>query len=217
MDTGDVGTIGGGRRKPTGLIDVALIQSLVRKAEVSDQIAGYGHLIVDECHHLSAFSFEMVARRSKARYVLGLSATVTRKDGHHPIIFMQCGPVRHRVDPKSQALRRGFAHKGWRQYCELCRIPRQIEAAIKGQSKIVGYNRNWPSSRMGTGSELVRNRIFGAIGVIWGGAILVRALLTGGPQGTGSYAAGQTSAFVFAGLLVLVGGYYFLKGAKKQT
>src|ERR1700716_2738267 len=59
-------------------------QCLVRKAEVSDQIAGYGHLIVDECHHLSALSFELVARRSKARYVLGLSATVTRKDGHHP-------------------------------------------------------------------------------------------------------------------------------------
>ena len=111
VDTADVGTIGGGRRKPTGRIDVALIQSLVRKAEVSDQIAGYGHLIVDECHHLSAFSFELVARRSKARYVLGLSATVTRKDGHHPIIFMQCGPVRHRVDAKSQALRRGFYHK----------------------------------------------------------------------------------------------------------
>ena len=71
VDTGDVGTIGGGRRKPTGRIDVALIQSLVRKAEVSDQIAGYGHLIVDECHHLSAFSFELVARRSKAQVCAG--------------------------------------------------------------------------------------------------------------------------------------------------
>lgn len=111
VDADDIGVIGGGRRKPTGRIDVALIQSLVRKAEVSDQIAGYGHLIVDECHHLSASSFELVARRSKARYVLGLSATVTRKDGHHPIIFMQCGPVRHRIDPKSQAMRRGFHHK----------------------------------------------------------------------------------------------------------
>ncbi len=111
VDIDDIGTIGGGRRKPTGRMDVAVIQSLVRKAEVSDLIAGYGHLIVDECHHLSAASFELVARRSKARYVLGLSATVTRKDGHHPIIFMQCGPVRHRVDPKSQAMRRGFHHK----------------------------------------------------------------------------------------------------------
>ena len=98
VQEGDIGTIGGGKRKPTGRIDIALIQSLVRKGEVSDLVGDYGHLIVDECHHLSAVSFELVARRSKARYVLGLSATVARKDGHHPIIFMQCGPVRYRVD-----------------------------------------------------------------------------------------------------------------------
>jgi superfamily II DNA or RNA helicase len=53
---------------------------------------------------------ELVARRSKAKYVLGLSATVARKDGHHPIIFMQCGPVRHRVDARVQAARRGIDH-----------------------------------------------------------------------------------------------------------
>lgn len=89
----DIDTIGAGKRNPTGKIDVALIQNLVRNGEVSDVVADYGHLIVDECQHLSAVSFE-VARRSKARYVLGLSATVSRKDGHHSIIFMQCGPVR---------------------------------------------------------------------------------------------------------------------------
>ena len=72
--------------------------------------ANYGHLIVDECHHLSAQSFEQVARHAKARFVLGLSATVARKDGHHPIIFMQCGPVRHRVNAKEQAAARPFAH-----------------------------------------------------------------------------------------------------------
>ena len=66
--------------------------------------------MVDECHHISASTFELVARRSKARYVLGLSATVARKDGHHPIIFMQCGPVRHRVDPRAQAAQRSFHH-----------------------------------------------------------------------------------------------------------
>ena len=73
-------------------------------------MADYGHLIIDECHHLSAHSFELVARRAKARFVLGLSATVARKDGHHPIIFMQCGPVRHRVDAKQQADARPFSH-----------------------------------------------------------------------------------------------------------
>jgi superfamily II DNA or RNA helicase len=111
VEEGDIGTIAGGKRKPTGRIDVALIQSLVRNGEVSDLVGDYGHLIVDECHHLSAVNFERVARRARARYVLGLSATVTRKDGHHPIIFMQCGPVRYRVDAKAQAATRTFRHK----------------------------------------------------------------------------------------------------------
>jgi superfamily II DNA or RNA helicase len=108
---GMIGKIGGGKRKPSGLVDIALIQSLVRKGEVDDIVGDYGHLIVDECHHLSAVSFELVARRTKARYVLGLSATVTRKDGHHPIIFMQCGPVRKRVDARTEAGRRPFDHR----------------------------------------------------------------------------------------------------------
>ncbi len=106
-----IGVIGGGKRRPTGVIDVALIQSLVRNGEVADIVADYGHLIVDECHHLSAASFELVVRRSKARYVVGLSATIARKDGHHPIIFMQCGPVRHRVDARAQIAERGIPHR----------------------------------------------------------------------------------------------------------
>ena len=106
-----IGVIHGGKKKPTGHIDVALMQSLVRKGIVSELVADYGHVIVDECHHLSAVGFEAIAREAKARYVLGLSATVTRKDGHHPIIFMQCGPVRHRVDAKTQAAARPFDHK----------------------------------------------------------------------------------------------------------
>lgn len=106
-----IGTIGGGKRRPTGVVDVALIQSLVRKGVVDDIVGDYGHLVVDECHHLSAVSFELVARRAKARFVLGLSATVTRKDGHHPIIFMQCGPIRFRVDARNEAAKRPFHHR----------------------------------------------------------------------------------------------------------
>lgn len=105
-----IGRIGGGRNAPTGIVDVAVIQSLVRKGVVDDRVGHYGHLIVDECHHLSAHSFEQVARQAKARFVLGLSATVARKDGHHPIIFMQCGPIRHRVDARVQAAARPFEH-----------------------------------------------------------------------------------------------------------
>ncbi len=90
---------------------MATIQSLHKKAVVNDLVGEYGHLIFDECHHISARSFELVARQSKAKYVMGLSATVTRKDGHHPIIFMQCGPVRYRVNPRQQAAKRPFRHR----------------------------------------------------------------------------------------------------------
>jgi superfamily II DNA or RNA helicase/very-short-patch-repair endonuclease len=105
-----IGRIGAGRDRPTGSLDVAIIQSLVRKGEIDDRIAAYGQIVVDECHHLSAHSFERLTRRAKARFVLGLSATVARKDGHHPIIFMQCGPVRHRVSARAQAASRPFEH-----------------------------------------------------------------------------------------------------------
>lgn len=111
IDPKSIGIIGGGKKKATGVVDVALIQSLTRDGEVADSVGAYGHLIVDECHHLSAVSFERVARRCKARYVAGLSATVARKDGHHPIIFMQCGPVRYRVDAKTQAAERGLLYR----------------------------------------------------------------------------------------------------------
>jgi superfamily II DNA or RNA helicase len=87
-----------------------VIQSLNRKHIVDDIVEKYGHIIVDECHHLSAFSFEQVLRSAKARYVLGLTATPIRKDGHHPIIIMQCGPIRYRVNPRIQAGNRPFGH-----------------------------------------------------------------------------------------------------------
>ena len=107
----NIGQIGGGKRKPTGIVDVGIIQSLSKKGVVDDLVGMYGHLVVDECHHISARSFEIVARQCKAKYITGLSATVARKDGHHPIIFMQCGPVRYRVDERKQAAERPFQHK----------------------------------------------------------------------------------------------------------
>jgi len=107
----EVGQIGGGKRKPNGRLDVAMIQSLVRKDKVEDLVAEYGHIIVDECHHLPAVSFDRVLSEVKARYVVGLTATPQRRDGHQPITEMQLGPVRFKVDAKSQAARRPFDHK----------------------------------------------------------------------------------------------------------
>lgn len=111
LEKKEIGQIGGGKHKVTSTVDIAMIQSLINKGTVNDLIGNYGHIIVDECHHISAASFEQVIRQAKAKYITGLSATITRQDGHHPIIFMQCGPVRYRVDDRQQAALRSFTHK----------------------------------------------------------------------------------------------------------
>ena len=105
-----IGQIGAGRRRPTGVIDVGLLASLTRKGAVDDGVANYGQVIVDECHHIPAFSFERVLSEVRARFVTGLTATPIRKDGHHPIVVMQCGPIRHKVDARLQAAARAFDH-----------------------------------------------------------------------------------------------------------
>ena len=92
---GMVGTIGGGKAKPTGKIDIAVMQSLSRQGEVNPLVETYGQVIVDECHHVGAVSFDAILKRTTAKYVLGLTATPIRQDGQQPIIFMQCGPIRH--------------------------------------------------------------------------------------------------------------------------
>jgi hypothetical protein len=111
LDEKAIGHIGGGKRKPNGSLDVAMIQSLIRKDQVDDIVAGYGHVIVDECHHLPAVSFERVMSEVRARYLVGLTATPQRRDGHQAITEMQLGPIRFRVEARSQAAHRPFDHK----------------------------------------------------------------------------------------------------------
>ena len=85
-----------------GIIDIALIQSCLSDGEAKPFVKDYGMVIVDECHHVSSVSFEQVLRQVTATYVYGLTATPIRKDGHQPIIFMQCGKIRFTADAKSQ-------------------------------------------------------------------------------------------------------------------
>jgi superfamily II DNA or RNA helicase len=79
------------------------MQSLSRQENLAELLDHYGQVIVDECHRLSAFSFEAILKQVKAKYVTGLTATPIRRDGHHPIILMQCGPIRHRVEQMERA------------------------------------------------------------------------------------------------------------------
>ncbi len=95
LQKGYLGTIGGGKKKPSGKIDIAVMQSLSRRGDLGEFLDQYGQIIIDECHHLSAFSFEAILKQAKAKFVVGLTATPIRRDGHQPIIIMQCGPIRH--------------------------------------------------------------------------------------------------------------------------
>jgi superfamily II DNA or RNA helicase len=105
-----IGQIGAGKANPVGIIDVAIMQSLVSRGEVMEFIRDYGLVIVDECHHVPAFSFEQILKQVQARYIYGLTATPARRDGHQPIIFMHCGPVRYRADARKEASKRPFQH-----------------------------------------------------------------------------------------------------------
>lgn len=98
-----IGSIGGGKKKITGRVDIAVMQTLTRMDQVTELLDAYGQIIVDECHHISAFSFETILKQAKARFILGLTATPIRRDGHQPIIHMQCGPVRYNAPTSETA------------------------------------------------------------------------------------------------------------------
>ena len=105
-----IGILGAGKNNLHGNVDIAVMQSLVNGDEIKEYVRDYGMIIVDECHHISAVNFEKILKFATAKYVYGLTATPTRQDGHHPIIFMQCGPIRYKVDAKAQAEKRSFEH-----------------------------------------------------------------------------------------------------------
>lgn len=91
-----------------GIIDIALIQSCLDEDGVKPFVQDYGMVIVDECHHVSSITFEQVLMSIKAHTIYGLTATPIRKDGHQPIIFMQCGSIRFSTDVKSQMAKQSF-------------------------------------------------------------------------------------------------------------
>ena len=103
------GTLDSRENSLHGKIDIALMQSCLEDNGVKPFVRNYGMLIVDECHHVSAVSFEQILKYSNALYVYGLTATSIRKDGHQPIIFMQCGPIRYSSDAKTQMTSQTFA------------------------------------------------------------------------------------------------------------
>lgn len=140
-----IGQIGAGKNYRSGIIDIAIMQSLFEgdEKDVKPFAAEYGMVLCDECHHVAAFTFEKILRAAKAKYVYGLSATPVRQDGHQPIIFMQCGPVRYLVDAKMQAYKRDFQHYALPRFTRT-RVP----AARKIQDIYVGIIKNDMRNRL---------------------------------------------------------------------
>jgi superfamily II DNA or RNA helicase len=101
-----VGQVGGGRNRQTGVIDLGMIQSLKRFDDLEAFFSKYGFIVVDECHHLPAFTFEACVKKAPVRYILGLTATPYRRDGLQEIITLQCGSIRHTMEPTENSFSR---------------------------------------------------------------------------------------------------------------
>jgi superfamily II DNA or RNA helicase len=99
----EIGQIGGGRNKTTGIVDIAMAQSLARREDLDELTSQYGLVVVDECHHVPAVTFERCVKQIRARRWIGLTATPYRRDGLQGLITMYCGPIRHRMDEKVDA------------------------------------------------------------------------------------------------------------------
>lgn len=103
-----IGQVGGGRNRQSGMLDLGMIQSLKRVDDLESFFSKYGFIVVDECHHLPAFTFEACVKRAPARYILGLTATPYRRDGLQDIITLQCGSIRHRMEPSEDSFFRAL-------------------------------------------------------------------------------------------------------------
>lgn len=96
----NAGIICGGKNTITNIVDVASIKSIWNEGKFNDFVKNYGMIIIDECHHLAAFTYESAVNTVCAKYVYGVTATPERENGHTPIIKMQCGDIRYEVDFK---------------------------------------------------------------------------------------------------------------------
>ncbi len=105
-----IGHLSAGKDRLNSIVDVAVMQSLYTKGTMKDVIQNYGMILVDECHHVPAVTFEQILKKATSKFIYGLTATPVRPDGHHPIIFFYCGPVRFSVDLRKEAEKRPFDH-----------------------------------------------------------------------------------------------------------
>jgi superfamily II DNA or RNA helicase len=100
----NIGVFAGAKKRRTGQIDIAMLQTLTKSPECAAILAQYGMVVVDECHHVPATSFEAVMKQCPVKFVVGLTATPRRKDGLENLLYLQCGPIRHQIKENFEGL-----------------------------------------------------------------------------------------------------------------
>ncbi|MCK5293966.1 MAG: DEAD/DEAH box helicase [Arcobacteraceae bacterium] len=98
MERDEIGYLGKGKNKLNNRLDIGTMQSLKNNFDI---IKNYSFVIVDECHHIPALTFENIIKQFRGKYILGLSATPKRKDGMDPILFQQLGNIAYEVKRKN--------------------------------------------------------------------------------------------------------------------
>lgn len=93
----EIGIWRGATRRLTRQFDIAMLPSLTRVEDYAAFFQGYGLVIVDECHHVPAVTFEELLKACPCRKIVGLTATPVRKDGLEKLLYLQCGPIRHSI------------------------------------------------------------------------------------------------------------------------
>ena len=92
----DIHILGRGRYRDA-FVAIGMFQTLAKADSPAQLMKKYGQVVIDECHHVPAASFEAAIKQCAARYLLGLTATPFRKDGLQKILYLQCGPIRHKI------------------------------------------------------------------------------------------------------------------------
>ncbi|MGH7995467.1 MAG: TOTE conflict system archaeo-eukaryotic primase domain-containing protein [Opitutaceae bacterium] len=109
----EIGIWRGATRRLTRKLDIAMLPSLTRVENYAALFEGYGLVVVDECHHVPAATFEALLKACPCRKIVGLTATPVRKDGLEKLLHLQCGPIRHaiHVSPDDTAPRIAYVRR----------------------------------------------------------------------------------------------------------
>ncbi len=103
LEKNAVGVLGHDSVMPESGIVIGMVQTLAKSTVPAAMLAPFSQIIIDECHHVPAVSFEAVMKESTSRFILGLTATPNRKDGLQKLLFLQCGPIRHKMESDRDA------------------------------------------------------------------------------------------------------------------